>query len=183
MRAVHRVWHIGEEVAADGKKYLYVSVEHRVQRFDGVVARFLRWFKVELLFQRVQERFGRTLPDSHGAVTLYVGMPADTYGSCTGAPHVAANEEEIHNHRDVVDAVALLGDAETPCNDGFFRGSVHCSGSAQLVSRQSTFFFDFFPAHGFNVCLQLFETFGEGLDEFMVNRRGPPLPLPLEQIL
>ena len=183
MRAVYRVRHVGEEVAADSKKHLNISVEHRVQRFDGVVALFLRWFKVELLFQRVQERLGRTLPDSHGAVTLYVRVPADAYGACAGAAYVAAYEQKIHNHRNIVDAIALLGDAETPCDDGFFRGRVHCSGSAQLVARQSTSLFDFFPAHRFYVCLQLFETFGKGLDEFMVNRRGPSLPLPLEQIL
>src|SRR5271154_578754 len=99
MRAVHRVRHIGEEVSADRKKYLYVSLEHRVQRFYGVIARFLRRFKVELLFQRVQESFGRTLPDSHGAVTLDVRVSADTYGACAGAPDIAAHEQKIHKHR------------------------------------------------------------------------------------
>ena len=180
MRAVHRVRHIRKEVAADGKKYFYVSVEHRVQRFDRVVARFLRRFKLKLLFQSVEKSLGRTLPDSHGAVALHVGVAAHADRARAGAPDVAADQQQIHNHRDIVDAVALLGHAQAPGNDGFLRRCVHLRGGVNLVSRQSTFFFDFFPARGFDVRLQRLETFGEGLDEFMINRRRPSVPLPLE---
>ena len=61
--------------------------------------------------------FGRTLPHTHGAVTLDIRVSAHTYGACSGAPHMSANQQKIHDHRDIVDAVALLGNAQAPRDD------------------------------------------------------------------
>src|SRR5271165_6969143 len=103
MCAVHGVGHIREKVAADGKEHLDVPVEHRVQRFHCVVAELLRWLKVEFLFQRVQEGLGRTFPNTHGAVTLYIRVPADTYGACAGTAHMPTHEQQIYDHLHVID--------------------------------------------------------------------------------
>jgi hypothetical protein len=81
---------------------------------------------------------------------------------------VVAYQQKIHDHRDIIDAVLLLCDAEAPCAYRFLRGCVHRGGSVQLISSQSAFFFDFFPACGFTVSHQFLEALGEGLDKFAI---------------
>ena len=104
----------------------------------------------------------------------------DRAGPGPFAADVTPQQEDVDDLADRVTGVLLLGHAQAPGNDGFLRRCVHLRGGVNLVSRQSTFFFDFFPARGFDVRLQRLETFGEGLDEFMINRRRPSVPLPLE---
>ena len=53
----------------------------------------------------------------------------------------------------------------------------------QLISSQPAVFFNFFPARSFHIGQQCFETFGEGLNKFTVNRRDVSCSFALEQIL
>src|SRR5580693_8927434 len=70
VRAIDRIRYVREEIAADRKKHLDVSIEHRVQTLNGVIPRLPGWFKVELFPEGIQKRLRRTLPHSHCAVTL-----------------------------------------------------------------------------------------------------------------
>src|ERR1700756_2885394 len=88
VRAVHRIRRVRDEVATDRKKYLDVSIEHRVQSLNGVVPPFPGRFKVELLLKRVQKWLGGPFPHAHCAVTLDVRVPADTHRASPGAPPV-----------------------------------------------------------------------------------------------
>src|ERR1700741_4179613 len=108
VRAIHRIRRVREEVAADRKKYLNVSIEHRVHGLDSVISPFLWWFKVELFLKCLQKRFRRTLPHTHRAVTLHIRVAPDTYRTCSRTPDVAAHQQQVHDHRDVVDTVGLL---------------------------------------------------------------------------
>ena len=108
VRAIDGVRHVRKEIAADRKKYLDVSVEHRVQSFDRVIPRFAGWFKVELFPKDVEKSFWRALPHTHRPVTLDIGMSAHAYSACSWTPNMAPNEEKIYDHRNVVDSVALL---------------------------------------------------------------------------
>src|SRR6266436_1752276 len=112
--AKDRVRYVRKEIAADRKKHLDVSIEHRVQSLNGVIPPLARWFKVELLPKGIQKRSRRTFPHTHCAVTLDIRVSTHTYGACTGAPYMPANEQKIHDHRNIVDAVALLCNACAP---------------------------------------------------------------------
>ena len=35
-------------------------------------------------------------------------MTTHTYGACPGTPYMPANQQKIHDHRNIVDAVAVL---------------------------------------------------------------------------
>ena len=61
----------------------------------------------------------RTLPHTHCAVTLDIRVSTYTYGACSGTSYVPSNEQQIHDHRNIVDAVALLCNACTPRTYGF----------------------------------------------------------------
>jgi hypothetical protein len=41
-----------------------------------------------------------------------------TDSACPGASDVTANEQKIHDHRDVINAIALLRYAQAPRDDG-----------------------------------------------------------------
>src|ERR1700740_2341599 len=72
MRGVHRIRRVRKEVAADGKKYLDLPLEHRMQSLNGVISPLLRRIEVELLRQRIQESLRWTLPDTHCAIALHI---------------------------------------------------------------------------------------------------------------
>src|SRR6202035_5038148 len=111
MRAIDRVRYVRKEIAANGKKHLDLSVEHRVQSLNGVISPLPGWFKVELFPKDIEKRFWRALPHPHGAVTMDTRVSPHTTGSCPGAPYVTANQQKIHDHRNIVDSVALLCNA------------------------------------------------------------------------
>src|SRR6266478_1595523 len=112
--AKDRVRYVRKEIAADRKKHFDVSVKHSVQSLDGVIPALPGWFKVELFPKGIQKRFWRALPHTHCAVTLDIRVPTHTYGACPGAPYMPANEQKIHDHRNIVDAVAMLCNACAP---------------------------------------------------------------------
>ncbi len=58
---------------------------------------------------------------------------------------MSAGEQEVYDHRHVVDAIALLGDAKAPRNNSFLRAGVHRGGSSNLASRQPALFDYFVP--------------------------------------
>src|ERR1700721_4198342 len=99
MRAIHRIRRIREEVAAERKKNLNGSIEHRVHGLNPVVTPFLGSFEVELFLKRLQKSFWRTLPHTHRAVALHIRVPPYTYRTCSRTPDVAAHQQQVHDHR------------------------------------------------------------------------------------
>ena len=57
---------------------------------------------------------GRAVVDAAGAVALHVRVPADRDGPGALAADVAAQQQQVDDLADRVDAVLLLGDAEAP---------------------------------------------------------------------
>ena len=118
VRAVNRVRGVRKEIAADREKHLYVSVEHRVQGLDGVIPPLPGRLKVELFPKDIQKRFWRALPHTHRAVTLDIRVSTHTDCACAGAPDISSNEQQIYDHRNIVDTVAMLRKAQAPCAYG-----------------------------------------------------------------
>src|ERR1700683_156531 len=124
---------IRKEIATDRKKHLDVSVEHRVQRFNGVVSRLPRRFKIELSAEGIQKSFWRAFPHTPCAVTLDIRVSTHTYGACSGSSYMPANKQKIHDQRNVVDPVALLRDAGAPCAYRLLCSRVHIGGGTHLI--------------------------------------------------
>src|ERR1700728_4106373 len=117
MGGVYRVRRVRKEVAADRKEYLDLPLEHCMQSLNRVVSPFLRRIEVELLRQRIQKRLRRALPDAHRAVALHIRMPPKKNRSRSWPAEIAANQQQVHDHRNVIHAVLLLRHAQAPSAD------------------------------------------------------------------
>src|SRR5580692_307949 len=111
MCAIDGVRHVRKEIPADCKKYLHLSLEHRVQSLNRVITPLLGWRKVERFPKSFQKSLRRALPHTHGAVALNIRVATHANGPRAGAADISSNKQKIHDHRNVVDAVAVLCNA------------------------------------------------------------------------
>src|SRR5579864_85590 len=117
MGGVHRVRSVRQKVPANGKKYLDLLLEHRMQRLNGVISPLLRRIELELLCERIQEGLWWTLPDTHCAVALHIRVSAYTHCPSSLPTDITAHQQQVDDHRDVIHAIALLGHTEAPSAD------------------------------------------------------------------
>ena len=99
---------------------------------DHVVA-FARWRGELKHLAEFGGPFGRLLDDAHGAVALHVAVAAHRAGPGPRLAEVAAHQQQVDEHLDGGDAVALLGEAHGPAGDHTLGRGVAVGDDAHLV--------------------------------------------------
>ena len=107
-----------DEVAAHADEDLHLAA-HASPRSCATVSRPVLARRVDAagLGQPVEELLGRAVVDAAGAVALHVRVPADRRRAGALAADVAAQQQQVDDLADRVDAVLLLGHAEAPGDD------------------------------------------------------------------
>jgi len=101
--------------------------------------------------------------DADRADALDVGVAADGHESGTGAADHAAQEREVGDGLDVLDAVGVVGDAHGPAEDGVFGAGETASDRVDLLLGDAAFGVDFFPGGCFEVLLERWPTVAGGI--------------------
>ena len=123
LRAPHRglgggrVGDRADEVAAEGEPDLDLAARIAWMRLHGVDAVLAGRLEAELVAEGVEERLRHLLPDAHGAVALHVAVPADGGGAGARLADVAAQQQQVDDLLDRVDALLVLREAHRPGDD------------------------------------------------------------------
>ena len=130
-----------------------------------------RRLEPERVAQRVQEGRCRSLPHTHGAVALHVGVPADAAGARARLRHRPAQEQQVQHLLDVARSVVVLGDTEAPTNDDALGVPRPLGGEPDLRASDSRHPLDRVPGCGADVVEQRFDAGGIRPDEVPRDRR------------
>ena len=113
-----------DEVAAEREPDLDLAAPHRLDRLHGVEPVPARRLERELGAERVEEAVRHPLPDAHRAVALHVAVPADRGGARARLADVPAEQQEVDDLLDRVDALAVLRQPHRPRDDHAVGGEV-----------------------------------------------------------
>src|ERR1051326_8978838 len=97
-----------KKVTAKCEENFDPSVVHRLNRLDRVETVISRWLEIKSFAQPVEERFGGSFPDTHGAITLHVAVTAYRTKSCAGLSDLPAQEHQVHDLLDICNRVLML---------------------------------------------------------------------------
>jgi hypothetical protein len=100
--------HGAHEVSAQADEGLHASVEHAFAGLDRVQPFLARRLEAVELLQLVERRELRLLGDADGALALHVRVAAHRADAGAGLAHVAAQEQQVAQHLDVLHALAVL---------------------------------------------------------------------------
>ena len=160
------------EVAAHRDEDLDVPAVHGLDGGDGVHAVCARCLDAADLVQPRQECLGGAVVDAAGAVALDVAVPAHGRGTGPFAAEVPAQQQEVGDFADGVDAMLVLGDAQAPADDAAVGVPVHPGGLEDLVAGQPGLHFKLFPRGGLAQRAVLLEPGGVPLEELPVQGLG-----------
>ena len=128
----------------------------------------------------MQQRFGRVLPDTHGAVALHVAVAAHRARTSTEAADVAAHEQQVDDHLNRGHRILVLGDAHAPARNGAAGLGIHICRTAHVLSTQAGLFLQQLPGLGAQILQQRVKTGGVLSNEGMVQHLAPGI-VPLDQ--
>src|SRR5690606_34949919 len=133
------------EVAAHGDEDVDVTGAHGLDGGDGVEAVVTGWLDVAGGGESVEEVGGGAVVDAAGAVALDVAVAPDRGRARTLAAQVAAQQQQVDDLADGVDAVFVLGDAQTPADDAAVGFPVDAGGGGDLGAGQAGLAFQVVP--------------------------------------
>ena len=116
-RTCRRVGRREREVAAEADEHLHLAAMHRLDRLDRPKPVLAGRLDPADLAEPVEEAPSRAVVDPAGAVALDVAVPANRAGPRAFPADVAAQQEQVDDLADRVDAVLVLGDAQAPGDD------------------------------------------------------------------
>ena len=130
-----------------------------------------RRLEPERAAQRVEKAACRSLPYTHGAVALHVGVPAHATGARARFRHRPAQEQQVQHLLDIARSVVVLGNAEAPTDDDALCVPRPLGGEPDLRASDPRHPLDRVPGCGANVVEQRFDTGGVRPDEVPGDRR------------
>ncbi len=160
------------EVAAHGDEHLHRAVAHRLDGADGVQAVFAGRFDPADCGEPVQEGAGGAVVDAAGAVALHIAVSAYGTGARALAPQVAAEQQQVDDLPDGVDAVLVLADAQAPADDGAVGLAVDAGRAQDVGAAQPGLALDLLPRRGLAQRAVLVEAGGVAVDELPVQGPG-----------
>ena len=107
--------------------------------------------------QLIERRKLRLLGDADGALALHVGMAAHRQDVSAGPADVAAKEEQVRDHLDILRALKLLGDAHAVDAKAGFALGVSAGRLLDFLAAEPGALFDGFPARVAAVVCEVLE--------------------------
>ncbi len=160
------------EVAAHADEDLDLPFAHGPDARDGVLAVLARRVDAADLGEPVEESFAGAVVDAAGAVALDVAVPAHGGGAGALAAQVAAEQQQVDDLADGVDAVLVLGDAQAPADDRAVGLAVDAGRLQDVVPAQPRLGLQLLPRGRLAQRPVLLETGGVPLDELLVQGLG-----------
>src|ERR1700688_4487396 len=96
-----------------------------------------RWLELELRSQPAKKPVIHLLPDSHRPIALHVAMSAHAQDARVRPSDISAQQEQVDQLADILDAVAMLRKAHRPADHRAPRRGRHLADLDDLLPRDS----------------------------------------------
>ena len=137
-----------DEIPAEADEPANLAAQNSLAGLDRVASLVPRRLETELLGQLVQRRQFRLLSDSDGSLALHVRMASYRAGTCAGLADVAAEQQQIAGHMDVLHAETMLRQSHAIDQDHGLCLSVGLGGGFDVGARKRCLGFDLGPIRG-----------------------------------
>ena len=139
------VGHRAQEIAAEAYERMHRAVQHAAADFHRLHARLARRFETVLLGQAIQRHQFRIVRDANRALALHVGMSAHRAQARARLADVAAQQQQVGDHVQVVLAEMVLRQAHAVDADRDVRLRVGARGLFEIRALQAGSRFDSGP--------------------------------------